>query len=218
MSFFHIPKLKRWSSVDFLFSGWISKASFALPIIGYVILLSDTAVELFSLNHIFENNENKSNENFLIFSTIVRIKLLYIGLIFIFIASCIYKFFKPHPLNIKNNRLDYVDFCQRTFSVRDLMKIAEDLRDNFSHKSGDREKATIKSIISIGKVNSNSVQPFLSSNQFRVRDLIGIQHYYYNKSKRKILLLLTAIGLLGYTLVAIPSFDVFQAVLRSILG
>lgn len=234
--------LKRWSSWNFLFAGFTSKAAIVIPLFGYAIILSDRTVDFFTFDRILNESE-KSIE--------LSIQDEKSNTIMLIINS---DNFNPKKNDIndnivnnsKNNKL-FVSAPQRmkmmylgTIIVF-LSAIAYNIKRqapqrisnyrigyleignrNFSDTEFRKIAIEIKSnfVEKIDKDGRKLLENFNRSqtNETYKTDLLSLNHHLNDKTNRIYLYFCVFFGMLGYIIVLIPSLDVFQAVVRSIFS
>jgi hypothetical protein len=101
-----------WSDYVYLFDGWVAKCAMAVPIVGYLILFNDTISQHISFNKL-------AGENILGvgLSPVVRLKLIYFGLIFLGSANILYRIRRLFVFKIGTNEFDYVETALTHFTV-----------------------------------------------------------------------------------------------------
>jgi len=196
--------IKHWSLVKPMFKGWIGKSSALIPIFGYLVLLSDSSVSLFSLETAIP-----PEKNVLFLSSILRMKIIYLGLVTLFFGVLLFNKYCPSIISNYSDRKDFIEHNLRVYGHDDYRNNSEVVLKKFSVKMNKKE------IEMIEYPNSN----FFYSGDFVDENKVNFlrtSYYFYNKSNRTALQIVLLIGLAGYILLAIPSIDVFQAVIRTL--
>jgi hypothetical protein len=200
----------RWSDYVSLFDGWIARCSMAVPIIGYLILFNDSISQHLSFN-------NLANENLVWFglSSILRLKLIYFGLIFLGAANIIYRWRRPFVFKIGTNRFDYVEKALEHFTVSAYIDIHGTIRHQGHHtlhgKYDDAEYDAFLDL-AVGEGPAGAARDVnWAAAKSRYEGLLRamlIENFARNDVKRRFSLsCCLALSLTGYLLLAIPSAD-----------
>jgi hypothetical protein len=214
----------RWSIYTFLFEGWIAKCAMGVPIIGYLILFNDSITEHLSFNHL-------ANENSVRFglSSIVRLKLIYLGLVFLGVASIVYRLRRPFVMHIGTSQFDYVERALNHFTVSNYINMNDEIRMG-GHKTlhGKYYDSEFDSFLNLalGKRSADSSRDETTADwgtaktkyEGLLRSIL-IENFFRNIIKRRIeLTCCIFLALTGYALLLIPSLDLFAKVMNVILG
>jgi hypothetical protein len=211
----------RWSSYVWLLDGPMSKLAIAIPLVGYLILFNDTIASSLRFNDL-------ANENMvpLIFSYLTRLKLLYVGLVLIGIASIQYRLFRPSVSRFAVDKYDYVERGLESFVFADFAQIHAAIRE---HKRGhltphgdypssewDGFQAT-----ALGKRQEWNVDyeegvsnwaEAKSKYENLLRAMLLETHFKADTSRRKRLASCLSMSICGHLLLALPSIDLFLRV------
>jgi hypothetical protein len=100
-----------WSRYINLLDGWIPRLSFAVPIVGYLILFNDSVAKHLTFL------ELTSGHSAFGLSGSARLKLIYIGLILLGVANIIFRWKRPHVLRLARDEFSYVETGLRNFTL-----------------------------------------------------------------------------------------------------
>ncbi|WP_417816682.1 hypothetical protein [Tritonibacter scottomollicae] len=195
---------------------------------GYLILFSDSITQ-----HIQFKNLATASQPFLLPSDL-KLQLIYFGLVFFATANFWYRRRRPFSVQFSQSPNEYVRLGMERFTVLDFVQIFGDVDDRDTGpitQYWEFEKSHFDDFIRdlethpvpkgagapMGDEPHNSRQGALDRHSEFVRCLL-LENYARQTRQRKIeqqiILLFCA---LAYLCLLIPSFDLFQAVLSSIL-
>lgn len=209
----------RWSDYVAYIDGWIPKLAFTVPILGYLILFNDKISDLLT----FEQITNTTIQTFGL-SGLVRLRLLYFGLIFLGVSNLVYRVRKPYTFKFGSNSIDYTQTCFETFTFHDYFLL--------------KEKIEYKEPISArGKFDNNTWKIFMETTKYGesgkrrgnweeakntcghlLRDILIENFLQFDISRRVSLSLCVLLTTSGYLCLLIPSVDLFIKVLLSTFG
>jgi hypothetical protein len=217
-----------WPNYVLLFDGWVARCAMTIPIIGYLIVFNDAIAQHIS----FDKLASESTSAFGL-SASARLKLVYLGLLFVGLASLLYRWKRPWVMRLANNQIDYVDKALKHFSVGDYITCHGRIRHS------DRDPYTID-----GKYYDSEWEDFLeaatgSRPGASLREA-STRSGHWNEAKSKFegllrsmlnetffceafhtrrgwLIFCLALAAIGYPLLAIPSLDLLMKVLTLII-
>lgn len=191
-----------------------------VPIIGYLILFNDSISQHLSFETLAGPNEGWLTSS-------ARLKLVYFGLILLGAATILYKIRRPFVLKIGTNQLDYVERALRHFTVSAYINIHDTIRHEGHYtlhgKYYDSEYRAFLEI-ALGKSDDGGNRQEATANWTEAKAKyegllrsILIEFFERNNVKRRYSLsICILLALIGYTLLLIPSFDLFVRVLSVI--
>jgi membrane protein implicated in regulation of membrane protease activity len=208
----------RWSDYVWLLNGRIAKLAIAVPLVGYLLLFNDFVAQFISFERLTPGEELYHG-----LSATARLRLLYIGLVFLGIANAAYFAFRPFVLRTGENRREYVNNSFEQFTATEYIGIHGTTRHE-GHVTlyGKYYDAEYDSFLqqSIGDGRSYS-QVDWGAAKSRFENLLRgmlMEHYFrYDSSRRGRLLICLTIAAIGYACVAIPSVDLFIKVVRVVI-
>jgi hypothetical protein len=208
-----------WSRYVFLFDGWIARSAMAVPIVGYLILFNDSISQHLS----FKILAGESTSWFGLSSS-ARLKLIYFGLIFLGIATILYRLRRPYVFRIGTNQFDYVERALRHFTASAYIDTHGAIRHEGHHtlhgKYYDSEYEAFLNL-ALGKVDEHGHRREATANwneakskyEGLLRSML-IENFSRNEVTRRFSLSFSIIwALAGYTFLLIPSIDLFLRVL-----
>ena len=223
-----------WSNHVHYIDGWIPKFSFFVPIISYLILFNDKAVELFELKHI-ANNSNY----YLGLNGVQRLRFLYFGFIFLGFSNLIFSIKKPYVLSIGNNFIDYTKICLDIYTYEDYSRIharieregyytpyGESYNENYKwdafctdlkrHKKMPDKNNSLQDTTTVEKFTSNWEE---TKNKYGdvLRQLLYENFFSCNRENLCWLTTCIVFSTIGYFFIFIASFDVFIKILINTL-
>lgn len=209
----------RWSDWVPYIDGWVPKFALFVPILGYLVLFNDQFSEYFEFTDLA--NEDLSDFGL---SAIVRLRMIYFGLIFLGLSNFTYRFTRPYMFRFGSNILDFtktgLDFFNYTFyrniheQIRKSDPYTQDGKyydsewEGFVNSSLNKNEGTDNVKYSgnweEGKLKYGSLLRSMLSEHFFANDIQG----------RKWLTFCIFLSSAGYTLLVIPSADIFVKVIR----
>ena len=207
-----------WSRYVILFDGWIAKCAMAVPILGYLILFNDSISQHLSFNKLAD----ESSIHFGL-SSLVRLKIIYFGLIFLGSANILYRLRRPFTFKIGTNQFDYVEKGLEHFTVSAYININGEIQTRGHHtlhgKYYDADWDTFLDL-ALGKRealgrNESTANWLEAKNRYGelLRSML-IENFYRNNVTHRISLTLCLIfATAGYFLLFIPSIDLFIKVM-----
>ena len=117
-----------WSDYVFLLDGWIAKCAMAVPVIGYLILFNDSVSQHLSFNKLASESVTWFG-----LSSVVRLKLIYFGLISLGTANILYRLRRPFVFKIGTSEFNYVENALKHFTVSAYIDINGTIRHEGHH-------------------------------------------------------------------------------------
>lgn len=210
----------RWSDYVWLLNGWTSKFSFAVPIVGYLILFNDSVAATISFDRL-----TNGQPSFHGLSSDTRLRLLYFGLIFLGISNICYFIFRPHVLRLAENQINYTNTALNIFTLRDYISINDRIGYGghvtlygkyYDRDWGDFLQRATGDYGDVSDLTSAHWSEAKAKHENLLRCMLIDHFFYYDTKRRFILLFLLFLSTLGYALIMIPSLDLFIRVVRVI--
>lgn len=220
--------------VPFL-DGEIAKLAILIPIIGYLILFNDSIA-----THLTFKTLTSNNPSFFDLSIGTRLKLLYLGLLFLGIANILYKLFRPKIMKIGINESQYNERAFQHFNITKYIELKEIICSIEPHPksihSGSYDKAWEGFLKAVEGPNpnlhkalsSNNKNKYLSKemnwvgakNSFEslLRQMLTEVYNYETKSRRRSLTVCLVFATIGSISFAIPTIDLALTVLQSFIN
>lgn len=216
-----------WSQYVDVLDGPIPRLSFAVPIVGYLILFND------SITRHLTFLELTSGQSAFGLSGGSRLKMLYLGLVILGLANILYRWQRPYVLRLARNQIDYVEAGLRHFTVNTLIELEGSIRHSpFGHYTvhGKYNPAEWSSFLdhALGSGDGNTpvtrkpTTAHWAEAKAKYEGLLRsiLTETFFREStrtRRGWLMACLLIGLSGYALLAVPSIDLFLKVMMAIL-
>ena len=209
-------KCVRWESVKGVANNDFTRVVALIPVAGYLILFNDEVAGMVSFDTLAGVRD--SDQSPFLLDGLTKIRLVFFGSLFVLFSFLIYRLFRPGVLETSKNDLEFSEVVRQHYSVFELARI----EDRVHTESWIERTAAFWEVL--GKRRSK--KPVVSGYRPDVRvqmfskhgDYIsllarewwdGMMHTY-----RPARICSLAFGVGGYTMLAIPTLDVAQAVLR----
>jgi hypothetical protein len=211
-----------WSSYVLLFDGWIAKFAMAVPIVGYLILFNDSISQHLSFNKLADESAVRFG-----LSSIARLKFIYFGLIFLGSANILYRIRRPFVLKIGTNQFAYVEKALTHFTVSSYIDINGEIQQHghttLHGKYCDSEFESFLNLALgargiVGR-DESSANWLAAKNKYEglLRSML-IENFFRNNITRRVSLsFCILLSISGYTLLLIPSADLFLKVMSVVL-
>lgn len=217
-----------WPDYVWLLDGWIARMAMAIPVVGYLILFNDTVTS----NLKFENLAAEDALSFGL-SSDARLKLIYIGLLFLGCANIVYRLFRPYVMKIGVDQFSYVETALEHFAFSHYSNMHHAIRNSGfdpytvhgkyydSEWEGFKTAALGPGSKSLKEAEANMAQANWVEAKNKYESLLRsilIETFFRNViTRREILTTAILLALAGYLLLAIPSVDLFVKVMRVII-
>jgi hypothetical protein len=200
-----------------------------IPIVGYLILFNDSIADHISFERLASGHDSALG-----LSASSRLKLIYLGLLFVGTASLAYRWRRPWPMRLADNEFDYVERGLKNFSIGTYIQLHGLIRhsdmdpytthgkyydseweDFLEMSTGSRPGADARAAAEkTGHWNEAK-----SKFEGLLRSIL-LETFFReaHHTRRKGLVFCLALALVGYGLLAIPSADLFLKVMGAILA
>ena len=190
-----------------------------IPIAGYLILFNDELIDISSFNTLAGVRDGDASP--FILQGLTKLRFVFFGSLLVLCSYATYRVFRPEELEISNNDLEFSNLVMQRYSVYELAKIEEQVHS----ESWTERTATFWFFL--GKPRSR--KPLVSGYRPDVRahmfskhgDYIGFlaREYWVGMMHTYRLARVASVifGIVGYLLLAFPTMDVAQEVLRQML-
>lgn len=211
-------KVLRWETVKSVANNDFTRVVGLIPIAGYLILFNDEIAGMLSFDALAGVGGAESSPFLL--DGLTKLRLAFLGSLFVFCSFLTYKLFSPDVLEAAKSDLEFSELIRQRYSVYELAQIEERV---YSESWVERTEAFW---IVLGKQRSkkhliSGFRPDVRAHMFSKHGdyigflarewWVGMMHTY--KPARICSLVL---GVLGYAMLAVPTLDIAQAVLRHI--
>ncbi|AUC55893.1 hypothetical protein CDO87_15485 [Sagittula sp. P11] len=212
-------KVVRWETVKSVANNDFTRVVGLIPIAGYLILFNDEIAGMLSFNAL-AGVGGAERSSFLL-DGLSKLRFVFFGSLLVLCSFLIYRLFRPEILEAAKNDLEYSELVRQRYSVYELAQIEERVHSESWVERTEAfwmvlgKKRTKKPVVAGFRPDSRT-QMFSKHGDyigFLAREWwVGMMHTY--KPARICSLTL---GVLGYAMLAVPSLDIAQAVLRHIL-
>lgn len=215
-----------WPSYVAWIDGWIARCAIAIPLVGYLILFNDTVASHLKFDEI--TNFRSS----LLIDTATRLRLIYFGLIFLGLSNALYRWRRPYLMRWGDSQAKYIEWSLQHATISTFIEM------NSAIRNSEYDPLTTE-----GKYYTQQFQTFLDDaegkipedsrlnrnfNQGHWTNSIGkhgsllrsilIETYFRETRKRRICLITCLfLASIGYLCLAIPSMNLFVAVVNGII-
>lgn len=222
---------RSWHKLDTLANGPLVRLAIAIPLVGYLVIFNDAILQNLSFIQL------TGRETPFIFETKTRLRMIYFGLIFLALGNIWYLYRRPGVLTLAISPDEYVHFGIKNFVIYDFVQIfgiADDrntgpITNYWEFGKSDLEKfikdaegnqraygagASASKDMSFRRYVNNREQAIENHSEF-IRSLL-LEYFAratrVRKSEQQAVL---TVSILGYLLLAIPSLELFAAVVSA---
>lgn len=206
----------RWETVKVVANNDFTRVVALIPVVGYLILFNDEIVGMVSFDALAGVDETRRSPFLL--DGLTKLRLVFFGSLFVFCSFLTYRLFRPGVLEASKNALEFSELVRQQYSVHELALIEERVHsktwiertDAFWTVLGRRRSK--KPLVSGYRpdVRADMLSKHGDYIGFLAREWWeGMMHTY---RPARICSLVFGIG--GYAMLAIPTLDTAQAVLR----
>lgn len=211
-------KFIRWETVKGVANNDFTRVVVLIPIAGYLILFNDEIAAMVSFDTLAGVGE-PDRSPFLL-DGLAKLRLVFFGSFLILFSFLTYRLFRPEVLEDSKNDLEFSELVRQRYSVYELARIEESV-----HSEAWTERTEAFWIV-LGKRRSK--KPVVSGYRPDVRAQMFSKHGDYigflarewwegmMHTHRPARICSLAFGVVGYVMLAIPTLDIAQAVLRHV--
>lgn len=209
----------RWEAVKGVANNDFTRVVMLIPIAGYLILFNDEVAGMASFDALAGVVEVDRSP--FLMDGLTKLRLVFFGSLFVFCSFLTYRLFRPEVLEGSKNALEFSELVRQRYSVYELAQIEESV-----HSESWVERTEAFWIV-LGRQRSK--KPVVSGYRPDVRATMFTKHGEYINflarewwdgmmhTYRPARICSLAFGVGGYAMLAIPTLDVAQAVLRHLL-
>lgn len=206
----------RWESVKGVANNDFTRVVTMIPIAGYLILFNDEIAGMASFDALAGVGE--ADRSPFLMDGLTKLRLVFFGSLFVLCSFLIYRLFRPDVLEASKNDLEFSELVRQRYSVYELAQIEERV-----HSESWVERTEAFWIV-LGQQRSK--KPVVSGYRPDVRAHMFSKHGDYIRflarewwdgmmlTYRPARISSMAFGVGGYAMLAIPTLDIAQAVLR----
>ena len=219
MKFYSDWKITQWYYVEKIANNELARVVGLVPLVGYLIIFNDEIAGIATFGTI-AGVDNDDVSPFIL-SSLAKMRFVFFGSLFVLFANLIYRAFRPKVLDSSKGDIEFSTRVRDSYSVYELASMEEQV---FSDHWKPRtpffwivlDKIRSKKLIVSGYRPDVRAAMFSKHGdyiQFLAREWwIGMMHTFRGARLASMIL-----GITGYILLAVPTFDISQAVLRDIL-
>ena len=219
MKFHSDWKYAQWGFVEKIANNDLARIVGLVPLVGYLILFNDEIAGIASFSIIAGVDDDNVSPFFL--TSLAKMRLVFFGSIFVLFANLIFRALRPQVLERSKGDIEFSIRVRDSYSVHELASMEEQVfsddwkpRSSFFWMVQDQIR-TKKLVVSGFRPDARS-QMFSKHGDyihFLAREWwVGMMH-----TNRVARLASMILGITGYILLAVPTFDISQAVLLDIL-
>jgi len=209
-------KVIRWDAVKGIANNDFTRVVTLIPMAGYLILFNDEIAGMASFDTLAGVGEADTSPFLL--DGLTKLRSVFFGSLLVLFSFLIYRLFRPEILEVSTHDLDFSELVRQQYSAYELAQMEERIHseswiertDAFWIVLGKRRPK--KSVISGYRPDARA-QMFSKHGHyigFLAREWWdGMMHTY-----RPARISSLAFGVVGYAMLAIPTLDIAQAVLR----
>jgi len=214
------PSFLTWDFIEKVANNEFSKIVGVVPIVGYLILFNDSLVETLSFKEFVGGSDNLGSPFLL--SSLFKLRLTFFGSLFLLFANIAFRVSAPHVLSHSKSDIEFSEKVADSYSVREIIAFEADvLSDDWQARS----PVFWEDIKDPGKIRQRKMR----ISGFRDRNFLMKEHTDYVRilarewwtgevhRKKPIRVVSVMLCLTGYTMLALPTFDIAQAVIRDLL-
>lgn len=211
----------KWADYIPLFDGWLPRCAIAVPVVGYLILFNDLMVSYLTFDEI-----TSDSTEFFIFSSIERLRFVYFGLILLGVSNILYRWRRPWVHKIGKSYDEFTRLGLEIFLLSDY----EDFHDKIQTighctPQGDYNNRDWDNFLQVATGGANEIQVLTRADFTRakqqyesvLKSILYETFFRESVKRRRSLSICIFLAVVGYMLLAAPSADLFQVILRSIM-
>lgn len=212
-------KVVRWDFIKGIASNEFSRVVVLIPIAGYLILFNDEIAKIASFDALAGVSEDDVSPFML--DGLTKLRLIFLGSLSVLCSFLIYQVFRPEVLQASNGDLEFAELVRQRYSVYEIAQMEEQVcSENWTERTesfwGVLGKSRSKKLRVSGFRPSARAHMFSKHGayiSFLAREWwVGQMHIH-----RLARVSSAVLGILGYLLLAFPTIDVAQAVLRHLV-
>jgi hypothetical protein len=208
-------QLLQWRAVKAIANNDLSRVMGLVPLAGYLILFNDEIASLASFDAFAGVTANSVSPFFL--DGLIKLRLVFFGSLFVFASYVIYRLFRPSVLDWSTSEIDFSARVQESYTVQEIGSMeAAVFADGWTPR---RQGFWIF-------LDTPRSAPMLLGFRPDVRGMMFAKHGDYigllarewwagmMHIRRPARVAAMAFGITGYFMLALPTLDLAQAVLR----
>lgn len=209
-------KCLRWETVKGVAKNDFTRVVVLIPVAGYLILFNDEIAGMISFNTLAGVEE--ANRSPFLLDGLSKLRLVFFGSLFVLCSFLIYRLFRPEVLEASKNDLEFSELVRQRYSVYELAQIEQRV-----HSQSWTERTDVFWVV-LG--DRRSKRPLVSGYRPDARAQMFSKHGDYiaflarewwegmMHTHRPARICSLMFGVVGYAMLALPTLDIAQAVLR----
>ena len=213
-----------WSTLRILGQSKMVSMTIFVPVIGYMILLNEDVVGYLSLSDELLSKSSVTESNWLSFSdTFGRLRLIYLGLVFVGIASFIFKIRCPSEILRHRNEYDYIHAelavmtSERFSAAKERLtqwpaSIPNDLRLRVNSVEDTELSETLMQVSAIARTGQPPKliwDDWYNRNRRIMSEALSVLYDIVNQSRVYWRSTIFALYVLGFLILLWPSLEIF---------
>lgn len=219
MKFHSDWKFTQWQSVERVANNDLTRVVALVPIIGYLILFNDQIAEIASFRKMAGVEPGAKTPFYL--SGVAKMRLVFFGSLLLLISNVVFRVFRPQVLELAKGDMEFATRVGESYSVHELTGMEAQV---FS----DHWKPRLPLFWKVRDKFRNK-KPLVSGYRSDVRTFMFEKHGDYISylsrewwtgemhTFRLARFVSLSLGVVGVFLLAIPTLDITQAVVRDVL-
>jgi hypothetical protein len=208
-----------WSFVKGIASNDLTRVVALIPLAGYLILFNDEITKLVSFNTIAGVGPEAASP--FVLSSVFKLRLVFFGSLFVLMSYLFFRIFRPSVLEGSSGDLEFSTRVRDNYSVYEIASMeAQVYSDSWVPRTEAfwiflGETRARKSVVSGYRPDFRSamIAKYGDYIHFLAREWwAGMMHTYRGARLASIIF-----GITGYIMLAVPTLDIAQAVLRHII-
>lgn len=207
----------QWPFIKAIANNDLSRIIGLVPLAGYLILFNDEIARFASFDTL-AGVTDQAGTTFLI-GSITKLRLVFFGSLFVFGSNVIYRIWHPPVLDASNSAIEFAGRVREDYTVREIAEMEGDV-----YSKDWQPRLSVFWVF----LDSLRITPVLTGFRPDVRQMMFSKHRDYISflarewwvgmmhSKRSARLSALALGAAGYGLLAVPTIDIAQAVVRDL--
>lgn len=210
--------LIQWRTVKAVANNDLSRVMGLVPLAGYLILFNDEIASLASFDTLAGVADRSASPFFL--SGVAKLRLVFFGSLLVFVSCVVYRVWRPPVLDWSNSEIEFAARVLDNYTVHEIVSLEAEVFSpswkprivQFWKYMGHARKEPV-----LSGFRSDARDWMLSKHRDYVKFLArewwaGMMHTYFPAR-----VISMTMGILGYLLLALPTLDIAQAVIRDML-
>ncbi|QXT38661.1 hypothetical protein [Gymnodinialimonas ceratoperidinii] len=198
----------------------ISRVVALIPLIGYFIIFNDSVAAYLSFDLLAGADDTVASPFWI--SSLVKLRLAFFGAISLFVGTAIFLMLRPPVLDFAKSDLSFADRVLSGYAIEEIQAMEVDVDNKTSWslcttliEQYTREDANGERGLRFARAFGRQVDLVRAHGEYT--RALSREWYTGQVARRPFARMLSvSCAIVGYVLLAIPTIDIFQAVLRDI--